>query len=305
MALADARQKHSFGRAINLLGAGVFAFAIAGPWYVHNWLKVLGAAVAYGGAGEAAAQGNPPARSLASATWYFWNLLDVQLYLLPTLFVLGGVVFCFRKREFAARNLYPLLTIIGGLAIFTLLAHKDPRYTLPLLPALAVLGTSWLEYLSARTRAWAAGVFVAYGVVAFFAIGFGTSLLPREVGIDLPATHGLGPDKLVVFSQHGYITGPPTDEGWHQAEALRTMTAVPADERTFTYEGPDTVWFNTWGLRYYALRYDAEFESNGPARFLLYRGPLPSTPPGSVERERWTLPDGGTLAVYERTFGRP
>jgi 4-amino-4-deoxy-L-arabinose transferase-like glycosyltransferase len=306
MALADARQRHSYGRAVNLLGAGVLAFAVAGPWYVENYVKVLGAAVAYGGADEAAAQGNPPARSLASATWYFWNLVDVQLYLLPTLFVLGGVVFCFRKREFAARNLYPLLTIVGGFAAFTLIAHKDPRYTLPLLPAIAVLGTSWLEYLSARARAWAAGVLVAYGVAAFFAIGFGTSLLPKDLGVDLPATHGLGPDRLVVFAQHGYITGPPTDESWHQAEALRTLTAVfSVDDRTFTYEGPDTVWFNAWGLRYYALRYHAEFESNGPARFLLYRGPLPSTPPGSVERERWQLPDGSTLAVYERTFRRP
>jgi 4-amino-4-deoxy-L-arabinose transferase-like glycosyltransferase len=305
MALADARRRRSFGRALNLFGAGVLAFAVAGPWYVHNYVLVLGSAVAYGGADEAAAQGNPPARSLASATWYFWNLVDVQLYLLPTLFVLGGVVYCFRKREFAARNLYPLLVIIGGFAAFTLIAHKDPRYTLPLLPAIAVLGTSWLEYLSARTRAWAAGVLVAYGVVAFFAIGFGTSLLPKDLGVDLPATHGLAPTRLTVFAQHGYIVGPPTDEHWYQAEALRSMTAVPAAERTFTYEGPDTIWFNAWGLSYYAMRYDAEFATNGPARFLVYRGPLPSTPPGSVERERWVLPDGGTLAVYERAAAGP
>jgi hypothetical protein len=60
------------------------------------------------------------------------------------------------------------------------------------------------------------------------------------------------------------------------------------------------MWFNAFGLRYYALRYDAELLATAPAHFLVYRGPLPSTPPGFVERERWRLPDGGTLAVYER-----
>jgi 4-amino-4-deoxy-L-arabinose transferase-like glycosyltransferase len=304
IALADARQQRSFGRSVNLLGAGVLAFVIAGPWYIHNWLQVLGLAAAYGGAEEAASQGNPPVRSLASATWYVWNLVDVQLYLLPTLFVLGGVVFCFRKRGLAARNLYPLLTIIGGFAAFTVISHKDARYTLPLLPAIAVVATSWLEYLSARARAWAAGVLVAYGATAFFAISFGTSLLPRNAVVDVPASHGVGPTSLVVFAQHGYIIGPPTHEDWHQAESVRALTVVPADHRTFRYEGPDTIWFNEFGLNYYALRYDAQLVTNGPAHFLVYRGPLPSTPPGFVERRRWPLPDGGTLAVYEQTFGR-
>ena len=49
-----------------------------------------------------------------------------------------------------------ILMVVGTYVTFTLLRHKDPRYTLPMLPALAVVATSWLEYVAARARAWIA-----------------------------------------------------------------------------------------------------------------------------------------------------
>jgi 4-amino-4-deoxy-L-arabinose transferase-like glycosyltransferase len=299
VALADARQRHSFGRMLNIAVAALLTLGICGPWYAKNLIKSIGFATQYAGP-EGVAQGNPPVRSLESATWYFWNLLDVQLYLLPFLFVLAGLAFCFVRRELAARNLYPLLTVVGTLVMFSLLRHKDPRYTLPMLPALAVVATSWLEYVSARARSVIAGVLVVYGVAAFFVISFGAPFLPKEAAVELPSTHGALPGRLVAFGQHGYIIGPPTNEDWHQADAVRFVTTAPRDEQKFTYAGPDTTWFNGFGLAYYAMRYDVTLESLGPAHFLIYRGPLPTTPPGYAERRRWTLPDGTKLVAYEQ-----
>ena len=85
-----------------------------------------------------ASSGSPPAASLASALWYFWNFVNVQLFLLPTLLLLIGLVFCLGRRGFAARNAYPILSFIGIYAGFTLLGtrqidfnplikSKDPR----------------------------------------------------------------------------------------------------------------------------------------------------------------------------------
>src|SRR5205823_8293537 len=117
-----------------------------------------------------------------------------------------------------------------------MLRHKDPRYTLPMLPALAVLATSWLEYLSARARAWGAGIFVAYGALAFLTISFGTSLLPTSVGLDVPSTR-FNPSRLTVFAQTGYLTGAPSHEHWHQEEPFLTMSRFPRSQRTFAYHG--------------------------------------------------------------------
>jgi hypothetical protein len=187
----------------------------------------------------------------------------------------------------------------GTLLTLTLLRHKDPRYTLPMLPALAVVATSWLEYLSARARAWFATVFVTYSAVAFVAISFGTSLLPKSVTLHLPST-SFNPSRVTIFGQHGYLIGPPTHEDWHQADAFKAIARFPRSQRTFAYRGPDTIWFNKHGLNYFALRYDADWVSAGRARFLVDRGPARATPAGYARLESWSLPDGGTLALFER-----
>jgi 4-amino-4-deoxy-L-arabinose transferase-like glycosyltransferase len=288
-ALADARQNRRFERLAHLAGAAALTFGVCGLWYVHNFTKILGGAVAYGAKGVDQTK-MPPVTSLTSATWYLENLVSRQLYLVPVLFVAAGVVFSFRKRELAARNVYPILMVVGTLVAFTLLQHKDGRYTLPMLPALAVIATSWVEYVSTRARRWAAMLLVAYGALAFLVISFGSSLLPSSVSVG----------RVVLFAQHGYIVGPPTDEDWHQAEAMKAVAGSPASERTFAYEGPDTIWFNEHGLNYYALRYGATWAKEGEARFLLDRRPAHATPAGYEPLRRWRLPDGTTLVLYER-----
>jgi 4-amino-4-deoxy-L-arabinose transferase-like glycosyltransferase len=298
VALHEARLHRRLDRLLNLAGAGVLTVAVAGLWYVHNARRVVSSLTYYGGHASVA-QPYPRVASAASALWYLWNLLNVQLYLLPFLFVLAGVAFCFRRRELASRNLYPILMVVGTYLTFSALRHKDPRYTMPMLPALAVVATSWLELVSARLRAWSAALLVAYGAVAFVAVSFGTSLLPRSVVVDVPST-SFGPSAVTVFGQHGYLIGPPTSEEWHQADPFEAMAAFPRAQRRFAYRGPDTIWFNLHGIGYYALRYDARWVDVTHARFLLDRGRLRPPPTGFVRLERWLLPDGGTLALYER-----
>jgi 4-amino-4-deoxy-L-arabinose transferase-like glycosyltransferase len=298
-ALSQVRLRRNFRPLLNLAGAAALAFAVAGTWYVHNFRQVVGASLYYSGP-EGVAQGNPPVATLGSALWYLWNLLNVQLYLIPLLFALVGIVYCFRHRALASRNVYPLLMVAGTYLMFTLLRHKDPRYTLPMLPALAVVAASWLEYVAAKARAWIETAFIAYSAVAFVAITFGTSLLPAVIAFDV-ASNATGLSRVAVFQQSGYLTGAPTGENWHQIDPFRTMARLPRSERSFSYHGPDTVWFNKLGLSYYALRYRVRWVlGGGQARFLLARGPQAPLRNGYTRLERWRLPDGGLLALYER-----
>ena len=298
VALSEARVSHRFTRLLNLAGAGAVTLAIAGFWYIHNASRIVSSLTYYGGA-PSGPHPMPHVASVASGLWYLWTLLNVQLYLIPFLFVLAGIAFCFRKRGFASRNLLPILMVAGTYVTFSLLHNKDPRFTLPMLPALAIIATSWLEYISTRARRWIAAALVVYGAVAFLAISFGTSLLPESVIVDVPAT-SFGPAALTLFGQYGYIIGPPTSENWHQVDAFKTMAAFPRADRRFAYEGPQTIWFNLHGINYYALRYDADWVKVANARFLLDRGTAHPPPPGFVRLNRWRLPDGGTLAFYER-----
>jgi hypothetical protein len=297
-ALSEVRARRDFRRFVNAGFAAALALAIAGPWYIHNFSKVAGSALAYNGP-EGEALGNPRVATPASALWYFWNLFDQQLYLVPVLMLLVGIGFCFRNSELARRNLYPILMVVGTYVMFTVLRHKDPRYTLPMLPGLAVIATSWIQYVSSRVRNWITVGFVAYAGAALFAVSFGTSLLPASIVLDMPAT-SFSPSAVTLFAQHGYIIGPPTHESWHQEEAFRIMSRAPVSERTFSYRGAGTIWFNAHGLRYYASRYDATRAGATQARFLLERGDGLVTPTGFSPIRRWRLPDGGALALYQR-----
>jgi Dolichyl-phosphate-mannose-protein mannosyltransferase len=301
MALSEARQKRRFHGLVNLAGAAVVAFAVAGTWYARN-LNDLATLLPFYLGQEGVPAGAEHVTSLTSIVWYLWNLVNDQLYVVPFLFVLAGIAFLFVKRGLAARNLFPVLTVVGTYVAFTLLRHKDPRFTLPMLPALAVIATSWLEYVSVRARNILASTLVVYGVVAFVGISFGTSLLPRDTRVDLGASASFLPEKVTIFAQTGDLIGPPTRENWHQVDSFKTMARVPPDQRTFTYQGQDTTWLNANGFAYYALRYGARMVTASGARFIINRGLQPATPSNSLlmRLHRWRLPDGDTLALYER-----
>jgi len=285
----------SYAVVINVAGAAVLAFAVYGLWYLHNWSQLHHDLTYY--AGPAAVTKAPPVSSAASLAYYFWTLLNYHLYLIPSLAFAIGLGFVCARRDAAARNLYPVLLIIGSYVFLTLLRNKDPRYLLPMLPAVAVVATSWLEYLAAGARRVLTAAIVVYSSFIFLVISFGTSLLPTGVGI---GTGGQQPG-IKVFSQYGYIIGPPTHERWYQRQVFAQI-AHSGGMPTFTYTGADSIWFNTWGTRYYALLNNLTWvASPDQAGYLVYRDvPSPSIPSGFGRVGSWTLPDGEPLYLYKR-----
>jgi 4-amino-4-deoxy-L-arabinose transferase-like glycosyltransferase len=294
-AVVNAARARSPTPVINIAAAALIAFAVSGLWYLHNWTQLHHDLNYY--VGPAAVGKAPPVASLASLGFYLWALLKFQLFVIPFLLLAVGLVFVFARRDVAARNLYPVLLIIGSYAISSLLRNKDVRYTLPMLPAIAVVAVSWLELLAQRARRVLSGAIVAYSAVTFLAVSFGTSLLPAEATIGpVDTTPG-----LTLFAQRGYIIGPPTHERWYQQQVFAQI-AHSGGMPTFTYTGADSIWFNTWGTRYYALLYNLTWvASPDQAGYLVYRDvPSPRIPSGFGRVGSWTLPDGEPLYLYKR-----
>jgi 4-amino-4-deoxy-L-arabinose transferase-like glycosyltransferase len=295
-AAVNAARTRSPAVLVNIAGAAVIAFAVCGLWYLHNWSQLHQDLTYYAGP-AAIAKGSPPVGSLSSLGFYFWTLMNYHLFLLPFLLFVVGLVFVFARREAAARNLYPVLLIIGTYGISSLLRNKDVRYTLPMLPAVAVVATSWLEYLAVRVRRALSGAIVAYSAVVFVAVSFGISMLPNSV---VAGTSGVSPG-VTVFAQDGYIIGPPTHERWYQQQVFAQI-AHSDGQPTFWYTGPDTIWFNTWGTRYFALLYNLSWVATpAQADYLIYRDvPAPAIPAGFGRVGSWTLPDAEPLYLYKR-----
>lgn len=315
--LVPAARLHSRERLVNLLGAAAVVLAIGGLWYVHNASQVVSAVRS--NTTVASIHGAPPAHSLQSFLWPFWNLVTNQLYLIPFLLFAAGLLVLFRRQGALWTNLYPVLAVVGTCAVFALFPSKDPRYTLPMLPAVAVIATYWLDSLRPRARRWLSGGVAVYSAVTFVAVSFGIGFLPKEELLRLGSSplvsgvHSFTPKGDVVlvhglriWAQHGYPAGPPSGEHWYQ-EQMFQEAARYSPTRTLWYEAPDLdfIWFNSSGMVYYGLKYHVTWVYSSPdqADFAGIRSPPGATlpaPSGFVEINQFALPDGGTLRLYSR-----
>ena len=118
--------------------------------------------------------------SVENWTWYGWSALNLQILLPLLLFaaVGAGVALLRWLRERDPRDHTPEL-IAGGLVGFAGvnigISFHDPRYTLPALVYLAVLGTGWIPSLPRAARAAAATLLVCVLLAnnAGLSLGFG------------------------------------------------------------------------------------------------------------------------------------
>jgi hypothetical protein len=309
-------EARSYERLANVALATIVFYALAAPWYVRSY-DFLRATYHERGPEAALTEGDPAVHSLDSYLWYFWKFLDPQLFILPVLAFVVGLVFLARRRRDLGGYAYLLLNIVGTYVGFTLLLNKDTRFTLPIVPSVAVIATSWMPQLSRRTRTIAVAATVAYGAFTFGIVSFGFAPLPERVAIGSPPFAELcdasnctryGDRPVTVIAKRGYIIGPPSGEDWHQEEIFQEI-AHSGSRRTLWYRSPDTIWFNHAAMNYYARQYGVEVvDSPKRADYLAIRNSQldPGPPKGFSVNGLHHLPDGTTLVLYRRraTDGR-
>jgi len=294
-AIAADIQRRSPKRLMIIAVAALLAYAVASPWYVAN-LQQFRIDMKANGTSQAILEGDPLVGSLASNVWYLKNLLTEQLFLPNVLLFIVGLGVFIRSWPRRLEYWYPILLIGGMYLAFTAIANKDPRYTLPMLPAIAVISVWWLSRLKRRSRLIAAAAVAIYSGLMFATISFGTRALPQDLSFTVAQT------PIRVYAQRGYIIGPPTQEHWYQQQMVELAAAQSAGNRGLLYSGPDTIWFNSWGLSYYTQRYGVPLAtSSRNAGVMALRGSHTSTPsPGFRLARHYHLPDGSQLWVYTK-----
>jgi 4-amino-4-deoxy-L-arabinose transferase-like glycosyltransferase len=279
---------------------GLLAFAsvlalIAVPWYLEH-VHDLGGLVRGATAGAKATAATavpggvtPPRWSRKNFGWYFWDLVNHQLLVPLSVLVLVGAVMLFvhyvRRRDPA--DLTPEL-LVGGLVSYlgpTYLTLKDPRYTLPSLVYLAVLGSGWIELLRPRAKLAASCVVGALAVVNTLAVSFGLGHAIRITLPGAPRNSGLEERHLTLYSPAGWVRGGPE----HDGDVLGLMHALHRlGFRVVDFDpvSANVLDFNVEGLR--ALARIADLHQPGayaPAKlrsrdaFLLRHFPAAGDPP--------------------------
>jgi 4-amino-4-deoxy-L-arabinose transferase-like glycosyltransferase len=124
----------------NLVLAGLVIVAVSAVWYGPHLSEVI--AIYKENQLAAARENEAPLFSLMSNMFYVHGLFSPQIQVpFAVLFILSVIYSLIRRRNESA-VLY--LWVLSGIVMFTTVANKDLRYTVPVLPAVAILSTCWL-----------------------------------------------------------------------------------------------------------------------------------------------------------------
>jgi 4-amino-4-deoxy-L-arabinose transferase-like glycosyltransferase len=246
---------------------GLVAFAtplaiVAAPWYVYHRHELSGlvslhdGAVSTGAANEAGSF-FPQRLSRKSFGWYFWSTLNIQLLAPLTLAALTGAALAVRAslRRDSPENLQPELLVgvfISWLGV-TLITHKDPRYSLPALVYLAVLGTGWIARM-ARARTRRALTTLLLAVIAMNVVAVSTGL-GGTIRLSLPGAPRqsvLAERHVTLYSPSGWLRGAPARDG-DMLALMRGLKRIGVRTVTFDAGSSDYIDFNTSGLQVRAI----------------------------------------------------
>jgi 4-amino-4-deoxy-L-arabinose transferase-like glycosyltransferase len=228
-----------------ILAYTLAALLVAGPWYIYHAAQISSTYTVIGGLTPSPGQA-PPLSSLASFSWYGWNLVNQQLFApLTVAFAVGSVLALRRllRRGVGAAGVEPEL-LAGAFVSYlgmTLLVHKDPRYTLPMLVYVALLATGWIANLSRpRWRALLSAAVLALAAIYFVGISAGVG---SAIQFRLPGSR----HEITLYDTAGWLRGAPAHDG--DVGALLTGLRANGIRDVLLYTGNDPIDFNEAGLR--------------------------------------------------------
>jgi hypothetical protein len=207
------------------------AVTLSLPWYGPRLLG-LPMQIANRSLKNAALEGKPETFTAASMAFYPAWIVPQLGVLAVALLLAGLVVAALRRRWFA------IVALVVPFAVFMLIRNKDLRYTLPLLPAAAVLGGMAIGALPAMTRVAALSVIAAVGAVQIAAVGWGMPPAVTLPVLEVP----------VVFDS------TPIRDDWRHRDVLRAIAADSGGRPVTVSVVPNFDFFSVSNFRYYALR---------------------------------------------------
>ena len=230
------------------LPSGGIAAVIAAYWYLPQ-AGALPQLLRINRAGGIA-EGDPVRLSWQALVFYVRALEGYQLFLpLFVLFVAGAA--------WLAWNFKPawwpiLLWILGGWGGLLLFQNKDPRYTVALLPAVALISAAALQ----SRKVWLVAL-MPFLLFQHYLVSFGIRALPETIviarGVEGPLSWNWNLYTQLYFD----LWGPPAREDWKIAYVLDRIRPTRESDRVRLGIIPDIPRFDFQAFQFYvAARQD-------------------------------------------------
>ncbi len=203
-----------------LRGIGVFtvvALAVALPWYLYEISRIhtLASQTLGRSSHDFSALVAPPRLSSFNLEWYFWSIVNWQLFFPLFAFSVVGLIWTIvglvRRRRVARFAPELAFGMFISWAALTASYPHDLRYSIPMVVYFAVFGAGWVSLLARPGRIMFASVlvFVALANVLGVGVGVGQPLATAASN----AAYEQQPGRLTLYSNYGAWIGPPTRDG--------------------------------------------------------------------------------------------
>lgn len=205
---------------INVILMGVAALFLSLIWYAPHISEVY-RTIVWGNEYWGTTEGQPEVFTLQSMFFYVFSLINFQLsfiFFIP--FLIGLVIIL---RHHLKSNYFLLSWIALPFILMTLLRHKNPRYTIAFIAAVAIISAFWIASLnSKKTKAAVVSIILLAGGIQLFTLAEG---IDASGNFHIKTTVG----DLDLYSAGLYGTRPPMSQDWKVEEALNS---IMADART-------------------------------------------------------------------------
>jgi hypothetical protein len=222
------------------IAAGTAA-VLAAYWYIHA-LGALAQLLRINTAG-AVNEGDPDRLSFQAVLFYVRALEGSQLFLpLFLAFIAGAILLA---RNFDRAWMPVVLWIAGGWLGLMLFQNKDPRYSAPLLPAVALI----TAHIFQRKEILVAAL-MPFLLFQHYMVSFGVPRLPPAVVL------AKGPDGPIEYNWNFYtqryfdLWGPPANEDW-QIRHVLDKVSTPNGRPIRLGMVPDIPRFDIFAFQFY------------------------------------------------------
>jgi 4-amino-4-deoxy-L-arabinose transferase-like glycosyltransferase len=201
-----------------LMGAAALFFSLI--WYAPHISEVY-RTIVWGNEYWGTTEGQPEVFTLQSMLFYVFSLINFQvsfIFFIP--FLIGLVIIL---RHHLKSNYFLLSWIALPFILMTFLRHKNDRYTIAFIAAVAIISAFWIASLkSKKTKAAVILVILLAGGIQLFTLAEGLDV-SKDFHIETMA------GGLDLYSTALYGTRPPASQDWKVEDAL---DSIMADTRT-------------------------------------------------------------------------
>ncbi|HEV8131051.1 MAG TPA: glycosyltransferase family 39 protein [Acidobacteriota bacterium] len=191
-------------------------------------------------AAQGIAEGDPPVWSPVSWIFYLQLLFSYQLFFPLALLLALGIYWSFYRGEHAHSLAVIWVWLGSSWLILTLLRNKDPRYTAPLLPAVAILAAAGLVR-SDPVRNAVRRAALAVALAQFMIITFNVPFVPDKVSLGTFHRGTYNWEWQIYSKTYQGFLGPSRDEEWPMDSVL-SVIAEKGGGRLFVL--PDHPYFS-------------------------------------------------------------